>query len=262
MILFRYLDRDWIRIFLYCPRNLVVVSRRNYNKALGYFSFARRVKQRPFYFPPTRFPLSRSSALPPPKIWLHLTSQRPCWWKNNSEKSLLGIWLYYYAKRELHFSIVLAPRWPSYHVTAIKGYSGSSLLKFRQTESHQGRDFYSQRRCSFVNRMKWAIKQFHIEGTKRNFIHQAQLFKQRIIFMHGISIVNKSLHVHFDITPLYPQIVLVWSSSLRLVTSRYDLHSSLKKWITFVVSFQKWTRASHELRRGRNTETIEIFASF
>ena len=35
-------------------------------------------------------------------------------------ESLLGIGPHYYAKLNLYFSIVLAPTWPSYHVSAIE----------------------------------------------------------------------------------------------------------------------------------------------
>ena len=38
---------------------------------------------------------------------LHLTSRRPCWSKEQKRKSLLGIWLYFYAKLVEPFSIVL-----------------------------------------------------------------------------------------------------------------------------------------------------------
>ena len=38
---------------------------------------------------------------------LHLTSRRPCWWKGQKRKSLLGIWLYYHARLELHFAPAL-----------------------------------------------------------------------------------------------------------------------------------------------------------
>lgn len=36
---------------------------------------------------------------------LHLSSRRPCWWKNICKKSLWGIGLGYYPKLELHFSL-------------------------------------------------------------------------------------------------------------------------------------------------------------
>ena len=40
-------------------------------------------------------------------IWngLRPTSRWPWWWKNNGKKSLLGTWLGYYPKLELHFSL-------------------------------------------------------------------------------------------------------------------------------------------------------------
>ena len=37
--------------------------------------------------------------------------------QNNSEKGLLGIWFYYYAKPERHFAIVLYTNMPSHHVS-------------------------------------------------------------------------------------------------------------------------------------------------
>ena len=42
--------------------------------------------------------------------------------ERTKRKSLLRMRLYFYAKLELYFSIVLAPTWPSYHVSAIKEY--------------------------------------------------------------------------------------------------------------------------------------------
>jgi len=57
-----------------------------------------------------------------PILWLYLTSQRPSWWKEQWRKSLLGIWLYYYAKLEQHFAFVLTPTWPSYTWMQSKNY--------------------------------------------------------------------------------------------------------------------------------------------
>ena len=47
------------------------------------------------------------------------------------ERTIAKISLYYNAKLELHFSIVLAPTWPSYHVSAITlryGNNSSPLI--------------------------------------------------------------------------------------------------------------------------------------
>ena len=43
-------------------------------------------------------------------------------------KKSFGNLTYYYAKHEGHFSIVLAPTWPSYHVSAIKEFINSRNL--------------------------------------------------------------------------------------------------------------------------------------
>ena len=41
--------------------------------------------------------------------------------QNNSEKSLLGIWFYYYAEPERHFAIVLYTNMPFHHVSEKQG---------------------------------------------------------------------------------------------------------------------------------------------
>ena len=40
-------------------------------------------------------------------VGLTLMSQRPCWCNEQKQKSFLGIWLYYYAKRKQCFAYVL-----------------------------------------------------------------------------------------------------------------------------------------------------------
>ena len=61
-------------------------------------------------------------------LWLHLTSWLPCWWEEEWWKTLPGIWLYYYARLEWPFPILLAPTWLSYHMSGIKEYESDILF--------------------------------------------------------------------------------------------------------------------------------------
>ena len=51
------------------------------------------------------------------------------------KRTITKIRLYYYAKLKLHFSIVLAPTWPSYHVTVIK-LRNFLIIERRGGDSH------------------------------------------------------------------------------------------------------------------------------